>query len=97
MNGNIVLNFAPLLLNIPYQQSKLITAINQIEKDGEIFFRVSFNVEYESAGTLELEIKNKEEYKNGESPIWKSTDNEMHNNLINIIGRQIEIFFKRLV
>ena len=100
MNENIILNFAPLLLEVPYEESKLTTAINQIENEGTIFFGVSFYIENEGAGAFELEIENKEDYENGSSPVWSIWDKELgeiYKSLINSIGKQIEIHFKRLV
>ena|SRR5579871_4099330 len=101
MNKIIVLNFAPYLLtNIPYQNSKLAIAVNQMEENGKIFFRVSFSIEHEGAGTFELEVQNEEKYKNGEFPIFGTYDkelNEIHKPLINKIGKLIEIYFKKLI
>ena len=99
MENPFVLNYAPLLVNIPYQDGNLIAAINQIEEDGEISFRIAYQIEGES-GAFELSIENKEHYKRGEPSIWSMWDkelNELHKPLVNVIGKQIEIFFKKLI
>ena len=100
MDKPFLLNYAPLLINLPYQESKLIAAINQIEQNGKISFRVAGSIEDEGAGSFELEVKNKEQYKNGEPPIWGTWDEElnaMSNPLIDTLGKHIQTFFKKLI
>ena len=100
MNKPFLINFAPLLINTPYKESKLFAAVNQIEMDSKISFRVAFSIEHEMAGSFELEVQNKEQYKNGENVIWTIWDEELNDKikpLIDFLGKHIEIFFKKLI
>lgn len=100
MDKPFILNYAPLLISIPYEESKLTAAINQIEEDGKISFRVAYNIEDEGVGSFELEIKNKDKYKNGEAQVWSVWDeelNEIQKPLVDTLGNLIEIYFKKLI
>ena len=68
--------------------------------DSKISFRVAFSIEHEMAGSFELEVQNKEQYKNGENVIWTIWDEELNDKikpLIDFLGKHIEIFFKKLI